>query len=119
MTAIPTLEQLGILANITDRRMLTPDEADRLRAGIGALSRALKAAAVGRLDQQAAARQKAEIDRLAAFTADYEQVIGSQRAELLAVRRSLAGTGAALRRAEARARQAEANLQAVLTRAAA
>ncbi|MFI6117451.1 hypothetical protein [Kitasatospora sp. NPDC051164] len=116
---VPTLEQIGILADTAGRRTLTPAEAYRLRTGLNALGNALKAASVGRLDQQAAARQRAEIDRLRALTADYEQVIESQRAELLKTRATLAGTGAALRRADGRARQAEANLQAALDQTAA
>lgn len=119
MTAIPTIEQLGILADTAGRRTLTPAEASRLRAGIDALGRALKAAAAQQLDRQALDRAETEIARLKALAADYEQVIDSQRQELLTTRASLAGTGAALRRAEARARQAEANLQAALHRAAA
>ncbi|MFJ8474218.1 hypothetical protein [Kitasatospora sp. NPDC094011] len=84
MTSTPTLEQLGHLADAAARRRLTPDEAGRLRAGIGALGQALRVASVGRLDQQTLTRQRAEIDRLRALNADYEQTIRSQRAELLA-----------------------------------
>ncbi|MEV7599884.1 hypothetical protein AB0O91_21120 [Kitasatospora sp. NPDC089797] len=86
MTTAPTVDQIGILADTAARRMLTPAEAARLRAGINAIGQALKTASISRLDQQTLDRQRTEITRLTALTTDYEQVIRHQRAELLAAR---------------------------------
>lgn len=74
MTAI-SREQPYILVGLAARRALTPDQADELRACLDAAY-----AAIDRLDRT--------VTGLRATVADYEQIILSQRTELIAAQKA-------------------------------